>query len=202
MVHISLTNSKLGACIPSVSLPPHRSCRPDAPCLHSGCYGKKGNFQRFENVKQAHIENFERYESDPKGYFADIVKFLTGGLVSYRYFRWHTVGDIVDDEYFQGIIDTARKCPDVKFLCFTKKFDIVNRYEGDIPENLKIVFSAWSKGFKVDNPKNFPIAYVFFKKPEKNPNIPEMAIPCGGHCPDCLACWSLRKGQSVFFNEH
>lgn len=111
----------------------------------------------------------------------------------------------MDYNYLLGMIKVANKCKQVKFLCFTKKFDIVNDYVnhgGKIPNNLKIVFSAWHKAFKVDNPFNFPVAYVFFKKEELNPDIPEMAIPCGGHCPECLACWSLKKGQSVFFNQH
>lgn len=102
------------------------------------------------------------------------------------------------------MIRVAKQCKQVKFLCFTKKFDIVNDYlkENKLPKNLKIIFSAWHKAFKVDNPFNLPVAYVFFKKQELNPEIPVFAIPCGGSCPECLACWSLENGQSVFFNQH
>lgn len=61
---------------------------------------------------------------------------------------------------------------------------------------------AWSKSFRVDNPYRLPVAYVLFRKGELNPAIPDLAIPCGGHCPECLACWSLEKGQSVYFRQH
>lgn len=202
-IKISTTNSKLGFQIPSISLAPQCSCRKDAPCA-KGCYGKKGNFT-YKQVQQSQQNNYNLYISNPKAYFNEIISYLNDALISYKYFRWHTVGDIVDEKYFNGMIETAKKCKQVKFLCFTKKFDIVNNFiknGGIIPKNLKIVYSAWNKSFKVDNPFNLPIAYVFFKKQEMNPEIPELAIPCGGHCPECLACWNLKNGQSVFFNQH
>lgn len=202
-IKISTTNTKLGYQIPSISLLPQCSCRKDAPCAH-GCYGKKGNFT-YKTAQEAQQHNYNCYVEDSKGYFDQIISFLNDALISYKFFRWHTVGDIVDYNYFLEMIRVAKKCKQVKFLCFTKKFDIVNNYVrqgGKIPNNLKIVFSAWHKAFKVDNPFNFPVAYVFFKKADLNPNIPELAIPCKGHCPECLACWSLKKSQSVFFNQH
>lgn len=202
-VRISTTNTKLGYQIPSISLLPQLSCRADAPCA-KGCYGKKGNFL-YKNVIESQTQNYNFYISDPKAYFNEIITYLNDALISYKYFRWHTVGDIVDKQYFNGMIETAKKCKQVKFLCFTKKFDIVNDFiknGGIIPKNLKIIYSAWNKSFKVDNPYNLPIAYVYFKKEQMNPDIPALAIPCGGHCPECLACWSLKNGQSVFFNQH
>lgn len=202
-IRISTTNSKLGYQIPSISLLPQCSCREDAPCK-KGCYGKKGTFL-YKNVIESQETNYVIYINNPKKYFDEIITYLNDALISYKYFRWHTVGDIVDANYFKGMIRTAQKCKQVKFLCFTKKFDIVNDFLKDgntIPKNLKIIFSAWNKGFKVDNPYNLPVAYVFFKKETMNPDIPELAIPCGGHCPECLACWSLKPGQSVVFNQH
>lgn len=200
---ISTTNAKLGYQIPSVSLPPSLSCRPDAPCAR-GCYGKRGNFL-YKPAQDAQRNNWEHYASDPDAYFADIVSFLSDSLVSYRYFRWHTVGDIVDERYLEGMVNVAKKCPRVRFLCFTKKFALVNDYldeKGKFPPNLRIVFSAWHKGFRVDNPHRLPVAYVYFRKENLNPAIPETAIPCCGKCPECLACWTLRKGQSVYFDQH
>ena len=204
-IKISTTNSKLGTCIPSISLPPQCSCRKDAPCA-KGCYAKKGNFL-YNNVKDSHQTNYDFYMENPDGYFDEIISFLTSGLVSYRFFRYHVAGDIVDYNYLLGMIRAAKRCRGTKFLCFTKKFDIVNDFiekngEFAIPSNLKIVFSAWHKAFKVENPFNLPVAYVFFKKSEMNPDIPELAIPCQGHCETCMACWGLKKGQSVFFNQH
>lgn len=125
-VKISISNSKLGAQIPSINLPPEHSCRVDAPC-HKGCYGKKGHFL-FKNVKKSLLNNFACYVNNSEDYFNGVISFLNDTLISYKYFRWHSVGDIVDDTYFIGMIKVAKKCKNVKFLCFTKKFGIVNKY--------------------------------------------------------------------------
>ena len=202
-IKISTTNSKLGYQIPSISLLPQCSCRKDAPCARL-CYGKRGNFT-YKPTQQAQKHNYDCYIENSDNYFNEIISFLNDALISYKFFRWHTVGDIVDENYLLGMIKTAKKSKQVKFLCFTKKFDLINNYLNSgakIPSNLKIVFSAWHKGFKVDNPYNFPVAYVYFKNQDLNPDIPALAIPCKGHCPDCLACWNLKPGQSVFFNQH
>ena len=201
-IKISTTNSKLGYQIPSISLPPQHSCRKDAPCSKE-CYGKKGNFT-YKQAQAAQLTNWLVFDNEPEKYFNEIIHYLNDSLISHKYFRWHTVGDIVNDSYLLGMIRVAQKCKQVKFLCFTKQFDIVNRYldNNKLPKNLKVVFSAWHKGFKVDNPHNLPVAYVRFKKAEMNACIPELAIPCEGHCPECLACWDLKPGQSVYFNQH
>ena len=114
------------------------------------------------------------------------------------------IGDIIDEYYLENMIKIAKKCKGTKFLAFTKKFELVNEYLNShiLPNNLKIVFSAWDKTFKVENPHNLPVAYVNFKKEENNPKIPELSIPCSGKCYECLACWTLKKGQSVVFNQH
>lgn len=201
-VVISKTNTKLSGQIPSVNLPAIKTCRHDAPCKHL-CYATRGNFT-FPNVKQSHINNLACFIDNPDAYFDDIIAFLNG-LVSYRYFRWHSSGDIVNADYLRGMIKVAKKCKSVKFLCFTKKFEIVNDYlkSGEkIPNNLHIVFSAWDKDFIVNNPYNLPMTFVDFKDSSKNPAIPELSIPCVGKCYECQACWSLKKGQSVVFHQH
>ena len=195
---ITHNNSKLGSQIPSVSMPVGVTCRHDAPCFKD-CYAKKGNMAR-PNVKAAYTGNYEIYKNDPVFFFHYIAVMTRFN----RYFRWHSAGDIVDDEYFAGMVKVAIENPETKYLAFTKKFDIVNRYldaGNALPENLRIVFSAWDKNFHVENPYDFPVAYIKLKKGE-NVAIPEGAIPCGGKCYECIACWQLVKGQSVYFNQH
>ena len=202
-IKISTSVSKLGNQIPTISLLPACSCRKDAPCAKL-CYGKKGHFA-YNSHQQLQLHNYNCYKENGDDYFNQIIKYLDGRLVLYKFFRWHTVGDIVDANYLEGMIRVAKTCKQVKFLCFTKKFDLVNDYlrnNGKIPNNLKIVFSAWHNGFVVDNPFNLPVAYVYFKKESLNPKIPSLAIPCSGKCYECLACWGLKKGQSVYFNQH
>ena len=195
---ISHNNSKLGADIPSVSMPVGVTCRPDAPCF-AKCYARKGNMAR-PNVKAAYTGNLEAYKADPEFFF----RFISATTRFHTFFRWHASGDIVDARYLAGMVKVATDNPNTKYLCFTKKFDLVNAYldaGNELPSNLSIVFSAWGKDFKVDNPHNLPVTYVRFKEGD-NSYIPVDAIPCGGKCYECVACWQLKKGQSIYFNEH
>lgn len=202
-IKISRTNAKLGAFIPCVNLPAGVTCRPDAPCQKL-CYAKKGNFT-YNNVRQSHIDNLELYKSDPETYFNDIIDYLNNQDVTFKYFRWHSSGDIVDAAYFEGMIKVAEHCENTRFLCFTKRFDIINDYKkkgGIIPLNLKIVFSGWTKHFKIDNPYNLPTTIIDFRKKEENAKCVATAIPCGGDCSSCKTCWFLRNGETVVFKQH
>lgn len=197
-MHVSTTNSKLGAQIPCVNLPAIITCRPDAPCAKDGCYALKGNW-RFTGVQASLKKNLDAYLSDSEKYFHEIQ--IKTALSTYC--RWHSSGDMVDINYLEGMCKVARKNKNTKYLCFTKKFEVVNLYVGSgkkIPSNLKIVFSAW-KEFIPYNPYNFPMTYLKDKNTPQGA-IPETAIPCSGHCPECLACWGLKKGQAVYFKKH
>lgn len=201
-VKISKTNSKLGV-IPSINLTPIASCRDNCPCS-GDCYALKGRF-RFQNVKNNMAANYAAYREDPDTYFADIKREIDNGMVVYSYFRWHSAGDIVDMRYLQGMVDVANALNRTSFLAFTKKYELVNEYiasGGVIPDNLHIVFSAWGNSLSVDNPNDFPVAYVRFGDEERDSSIPENASECSGKCTTCLQCWNLGRGESVVFNKH
>lgn len=187
--------------IPCINQPVGLSCRSDAPC--KGCYGKKGRFTIPKNM-QIYRNNFNRYLEDPDGYFADIAAWLQ--LNPVRYFRYHSCGDMVDEYYFVKIVELAEKFSEVRFLIFTKKFEIVNDYIHDVrelPRNLTVVLSAWGDWIP-ENPYNLPMSYVRFKRGETK--IPKSAIECSGYCGECVQglqnCWNLRLGESVVFNQH
>ena len=200
--YISLSNSKLGEFIPSINLPAGVTCREDAPCK-KGCYAMKGRFA-FPSVKTSMARNLMIYQLMPDIYFGYIKMYLHAA--AYKYFRFHSSGDIVDMAYLEGMVDVAKECKRTKFLCFTKKYELVNDYikaNGKLPANLIIVFSNW-KDFKCENPYNLPTSYVRFKDCECD--IPETATQCTGFCGECVntkaSCWKMKAGQSVVFNKH
>ena len=198
-VKISRTNDKLGHEIPAINMPVGKTCRPDAPCF-AKCYANKGHF-KYKNVREAHIKNLLAYEEDAK-YFFDCV--ITETKLS-RFVRWHVSGDIVDAQYLLGMVKVAKANKQTEYLAFTKKFNLVNDYLDSgkkFPRNLHIVFSGWGAEFKILNPYNLPTTHVLFKDKSNIDSIPEGAIPCGGKCYECLACWQLKKGQSIYFKEH
>ena len=194
---VSNTNSKLGGQIYGINLPPVVTCRADAPCF-KGCYACKGNWL-FPNVKNSLQHNLEAYKSNPTLFFESVA--TQTALV--RFCRWHSSGDIVDMQYFEGMCKVARKNKETHYLCFTKKYEVINEFLSKgkrIPKNLSIVFSAWSNWIP-ENPYNLPMTYVYGKE-FNNELIPKDAIPCGGKCENCQACWTLKKGQHVYFLKH
>lgn len=199
-VHISRGVTKLGADIPSVSLPVGLTCRADAPCFKQ-CYARHGRFA-FRHNKELLQKNLDVWKNDKEQFERDV---LIAAFHS-RFFRWHSAGDIPDRSYLDMMVRVAEQLPDVSFLAFTKKFEMVNSYLDEhhtFPQNLHVVLSAWGS-FQLQNPFHLPVAYVRLKNQECT--IPEDALACSKYCGDCVisgrSCWDLKCGQSVCFNQH
>lgn len=202
-INIVMGNSKLGDEIPVVNMPPIMTCRPGAPC-NEKCYARHGMFL-YDNVIKSHIHNLREYWNDPEGFFDQVIAFLHKGSVTYKYFRWHSSGDVHDMKYLKGMVRVAQECPETEFLAFTKRFEFWNQFVdegGIIPKNLHVVFSHWNKGFEVPNPHHFPCTYVKFRKPGLDDDIPADAYECPGSCEGCHKCWELTSEESVFFHQH
>ena len=180
------------------------TCRPDAPCKLK-CYAKKGRFS-FQHNKDLLAKNLDIWKNDPHGFECDV----TVAAYTARYFRYHSAGEIPDSSYIWMMTRVANRCPYTSFLCFTKKYELVNEFIRDngifmVPPNLHLVLSAWGDNFLPDNPYKLPVAYIRLKK-EPVTTIPEDAHECSGFCGECvqsgLSCWDLKSGESVVFNEH
>ena len=196
-VSISKGNSKMGA-IPSVSLPPITTCAAGCTCAKK-CYAAK-LCRIYPSVRKAYENNLDAYLDCDGDYFQQVYTAAR----TQRFFRWHVSGDIVSDSYFHGMVIMAHELPGTEFLCFTKRYDIVNRYLVDgakLPENLHVIFSAWP-GMPMDNPHNLPVAQVIFKGQEPA----DSWKVCGGSCTECacrgIGCWELKDGEIIAFYEH
>ena len=197
---ISTNVSKLGGAIATVNLPAVITCREDAPC-YKQCYARRGNFA-YSTVKGGIQKNLDAYLENPEGFFKVIDAELN--MIPYKFFRYHSSGDIVNEQYLDLMCKLARKHKATKFLCFTKKYEMVNTYLDTHrkPSNLILVLSNWDE-WKCDNPHNLPTSYVKFNDETE---IPKKAISCSGFCGECVNtesnCWNLKKGQSVYFKKH
>lgn len=184
------------------------TCREDAPCKET-CYANKGR-QITCTVQGAYYRNLRLMNEDMDDLFEQIAfEIKHNGLNMVRFFD---SGDIPNAEFFEKMCETIRRFPDVKFMAFTKKYEIVNEYlaQGNtIPNNFNIMFSAWDYTWKFDNPFNLPVAYVKFKDERLNPDIPKYALNCPSNgkkvgevtCSMCKACWN-KKLKAVYFEEH
>lgn len=198
---VSNTVGKLGENIATVNLPTV-TCRLDAPC-RKGCYANKGNFA-YVNVKTSLDRNYESYKEDPVRFFKVIDNTLE--MLPYKFFRWHSSGEIVDLQYLDNMCKLARKHKGTQFLCFTKKYELVNNYLNNHkkPSNLILVLSNWGD-WVAENPHNLPTAWVEFGK-ESDSLIPNNAMVCKGSCAECVNtksnCWRMKKGDAVKFHKH
>lgn len=198
-------NSKVSEYVAVVNMPAGFTCPADAPCKN-GCYALKGRYL-FDNVNLSSWKNLYYFNSDPVGFFRAIANELekAENLRPWKWFRWHETGDIVNYDYFCGMVELARKFKRINFMAFTKKYDIVNRWienNGNLPRNLTIVFSVWGiYGIGV-NKYNLPCSYVRMNG-NSDQHIPNNATECTGSCEVCgFKCWKLHKRQSVVFNKH
>jgi hypothetical protein len=193
--------SKLGISIGTINLPAVATCRADAPC-RKGCYACKGNFT-YKTVKSGLQKNLDAFIEDPDRFFNVLHNQLE--MIPYKFFRYHSSGDIVNERYLEGMCWLARKHKGTQFLCFTKKYDLVNSYlaKHRLPKNLHLIFSVW-KGLECDNPNNLPEAHVFYK--DGTTTAKDGAKYCSGNCTECAAenknCWTLKRGEQILFKEH
>lgn len=197
-VTISQGNSKMGM-IRSVSLPSVVTCV-NCKC-NTICYARKIERLR-PNVARSYIRNLQTLTADPDRYW----RMVEGAIKASSLFRFHVSGDIPDSTYFDKMVEVAARNQHCKILCFTKKYGIVNTYlskVGRLPDNLRIIFSAWI-GLKMVNPFLLPEAHIRFKNGETTAR-PD-AIECFGNCSECATCdggcWSMKPGDQVVFNQH
>ncbi len=196
---ITTSNTKLGGSIAQLNMPKGISCRSDAPCSKT-CYCNKGKIA-MPNVVRGHLTRYEMYLANPTAFFQRLSSELY--MIPFKYFRWHSAGDIVDEQYLDLMCKLARQHKSTHFLCFTKKYELVNEYlnHHKKPSNLVLCLSNWGD-WRVENPHNLPESFVDFGK--GNDNIPEFAYECPGHCSECPGthCFHMRKGDSVMFHKH
>lgn len=199
-ITISSGNSKMGP-IPSVSLPAGITCDKNAPCFNL-CYANK--IARFRKaVKNSYDKNYDVLKRSPEDYWTQ-VKYV---MFTNTHFRFHVSGDIPDEEYLINMVSACRMNSHCDAMCFTKKYEIVNKYIEDgnqIPNNLHIIFSAWP-GFEMKNPNKFPEAHVLFNDGSCGTDV-KKSVMCSGNCTDCAitgaGCWTLKKGQNVVLKQH
>ena len=200
-VSVSVENSKMGA-IPSVSLLPVFDCGNCRMCSH-GCYDLRHDcYTKETNASRA--RNSVLVEHAPERFWRELRAWIT--LHYPRAFRFHVGGDIKNADYLRNMCRLAEEFPDIKFLAFTKMFDVVNKEVDEglvIPSNFHLVFSGWP-GLVMHNPHHFSTSHPLFA--DGATTAPDGAKLCTGNCTECLrsegGCWSLGPDEAVVFPAH
>lgn len=186
-VKISEGNIKLGK-IPNVSLPPVLACGNSSACA-SICYALQA-YKQYPAVKKAWLNNYYLATKNRVRYFYDIAEYIKHNQP--KYFRWHTSGDILDQEYLDCMIEIAIQYPKTKYLCFTKMFNF--NYH-NVPKNLAVKFSVFPS---MAIPKTkLSIAWM---QDGTEKRISKSAIKCSESCANCKSCWNSKR--DVIFLKH
>lgn len=195
---VSRGNTKLGNCV-NISFPPVVTCCKDAPCIKE-CYALKHAYALYKNVKAAWDGNLKLWLEEPGEFQKQFWDYL--GRTRCKMCRINVGGDIPDEAFLAMVAATATRFPKIKFLAFTKKYDLIDGYKSKFPENLRIVLSAWP-GYKLPKrlQKKFPVAWML-DKDNLDKRIPEGTTVCPGACETCGLCWEMKEGENVCFEKH
>ena len=180
---LSIGNMKIGRTV-NFSLSPVKGCCHNCSVCAKSCYAMKA-YSLHKSVEAAWDKNLDMVNEDPEC-LEEIYKYIVSRRKPIEFFRIHTSGDFINREYLLKQCDIAKRTPNVKYLAFTKNYDLINENADMIPENMNVVFSGWT-GLEMNNPHNFPVA---------------TATECSGSCEICKDRWSIKKGENKYFNKH
>ena len=205
-VCISKGNRKIGR-VMNVSLMPVITCANCIECKFY-CYDIKACIQYTNTVLPARMRNTVLARDNMKEYFHQIDEACTRRKKN-KFFRWHVAGDILNTEYFENMVEIARKHPDFIFWTYTKNYKVVNEYcekygRSAIPFNLSIMFSEWD-GMPLINPFNFPVFACKMKNGNKNRTEESFKgmHKCPGNCDICKENHrGCPYGESTYADEH
>lgn len=193
-IHVSIGNSKIGKMF-NFSMPPGKTCSATAckTCFVNGCYACK-SYRQYRNVRAAWDENYNYFVNDPAGAEKEIVEYLKKHGHKASYFRIHVSGDFYSREYFDAWVRIAKQFPAIKFLAFTKQFDMIDA--AAIPANMAVRLSDWPG---VDIPADLaavlPVAYC--DDHTRPASTFDGAFRCPGSCTTCKHCFDS-KSNTVF----
>jgi ferredoxin len=188
---ISTGNSKLGM-IPNISLTPIKACGNCKACA-SKCYALKA-YRQYPATKAAWDHNLRQAKDDRQEYFSGIGNYIRTKKPAF--FRWHVAGDILDQSYFNYMIQIALMNTETRFLVFTKMHSL--DYSAR-PKNLIVRFSQWPGMDAILKAKAAGILSAWYQDGTED-RIPSNAVKCPGSCENCKACFNSKR--DVYFIAH
>lgn len=207
-ISISNGNKKMGH-IKSISLPPIKSFYTgERICIkcdcNTDCYAFCNIYRRQKQPAAAYEDNYYTLKNDPDLFWRTVEE----AIMTSRSFRWHVSGEILNMDYLNHMVDIAKRNSHCEMLCFTKKFPLVNLWikkNGNIPDNLHIIFSAW-KGLKMCNPYHLPECHIIYKDGSTTASEEKTSYICSGNCTECFCknklCFALKKNEQILIHQH
>jgi len=189
VIRISKGNSKVKNTL-LFDLPAVVTCDPEfcGGCAKS-CYARRCE-TRLKVVREARKANYvASLHNDFVEEFLATLRIQLRGI-TYQYARIHSSGDFYSQEYLEKWFQICRELPGVKFLAFTKSF---NLDYSDKPVNLTIIASEFGN----EIPEHIKFERSVVVKKSDIPNIEGLDshyfVCSEGDCSTCRFCWNIDK---------
>lgn len=112
-------NTKLGRRIFSFSIPARQTCPGRSQLCEKLCYAERGHFLRPTNARRfARLLTLSRHKRFITR-MTDEIQQRRAGIV-----RIHVAGDFYDAAYVRRWLAIARRCPEVRFLAYTRSWRV------------------------------------------------------------------------------
>lgn len=140
------------------------TCPSASKCLQY-CYangGGIGGTYAFGKVVVKHTRNLQWMLDDPFAFTEKVVSEINGKK-NLKFLRFNDAGDIWGDGYWGVIKAICKECPKIQFYAYTKqvKYILAKQAEGDVPNNLTIVFSYGGTADNLIDPNKHRHSKVF-----------------------------------------
>jgi hypothetical protein len=192
-------NSKIGACL-NFSFPPVVSCAAGIPCAKE-CYAVS-ICKRYTSTRKLWQDNYALYLPYQRDFCDQLYVALTKWRRKGRqYVRFFVSGDFPDSTMQDVIINAALDYPALKFMSYTKRYDLDWAWYGkpnrDLTPNLMIRWSSWP-GWEQPRPAGLTAETEMLPK---GVELPEGGFLCPGFCDDCgHKCW--HSEQKIYIRKH
>ena len=197
MITLSKGNKKVKNTL-IFNIAPITTCIGDCKGKEGKCYAMKAS-RRFPNVRNCYNRNTEVAKSE--GFKELMIASIQYHVMnfSFKYFRIHEAGDFFNQRYLNDWCDIASKFPNIKFLAYTKSFQL--NFD-NVPSNLTIINSIWgneNQYTKFAN-KGFKTSVVVNDLNDIKFNSNKDFVCPADDCSTCRKCWGTDK--NIIFKLH
>lgn len=196
LLNLSFGNMKTGKGIAIWNLPAIKTCIGSTEECRKKCYACKSE-RLYPNVLPSRLSN--KIEADSSEFINNMIFTIQKASKRKGFtglFRIHESGDFYSQEYLDSWKTIAKSFPNIKFLAFTKSWQL--DLNANKPNNLNIVYSTFPD--TVVFKEGMPIAKAL--KTVNPADLNDSTFLCPGSCKDCNLCWNLAKHETVYFEFH
>lgn len=187
----------------------HGTCNGCCSGCINDCYAIRDAKRHHNSVIPALGKNTLLIRHDMENAFGQIKESIIKNKT--KVLRWHSSGEIENYNYLLHMVKLAVELPNVQFYCYTKRFDLIDRYLKEFkkfPKNFVVNISVWH-----DNDKGYDFGKCnkFVYDDHTDPKVMKMrhcpAVDKNGKstgitCSECGWCFRGNYGRITAVYQH